>query len=174
MISSKPDSEVFVLANTVIGSGIFDKPHKISKEELNMWQSNYPIFSNLIKDERIQLAASIASTHYFHPRLSIRIANIWSGIEAMIGVDQELRFRIALYVSKLFGESHDEVQKLFKETKKLYDGRSKCVHGTGLKTRAQEETLYKKSLKLLCDLILNACESEKVPDKKDIEKTILS
>ena len=127
-----------------------------------------------MSNHRLSYAASIAYTHFSHPNLSVRVATIWSGIEAMIGVDQELRFRIALYVSKLFGESESEITKLFAETKKLYDGRSKCVHGSGLKTREEEKNLYYKSLNLLCDLIVRACQNGKVPEKEDIEKTILS
>jgi hypothetical protein len=85
-----------------------------------------------------------------------------------------LRFRIALYVSKLLGKSNTEINRIFSETKKLYDGRSKCVHGRGLKTHKEQEVLYNKSLNLLCDLIMEACKSKRVPNKKDIEKIILS
>ncbi len=174
MPATKARKEIYNLSNIFIGPSIFKDPYEIPSEKLDLWKSKYPKFDKMMDNPRFSSAAAIACNHFHEPRLSIRIAAIWAGIESIIGLDQELRFRIALYISKLFGQSESEREKIFADTKKLYDGRSRCVHGSGFKTRAAEKKIYTESLELLCNLILKICQIGKMPKPKDIESIILS
>jgi hypothetical protein len=105
------------------------EPRAFSQEELQTCSEIFPKFSNLIHDERFAHAASIAANNFNEPRLSIRMAALWSGIEALLGFEQELRFRISFAVASLLESEHSKRQERFSAVKRLYDLRSKSVHG---------------------------------------------
>ena len=168
---TKDKKEYFILANSYFNAA--HESYLLKEEEIENWKRLYPAFKNLTDNHRFTYACSIAATHYMEWKTSIKIASIWSAIEALIGLDQELTFRISLFVAKFLGNSEKDIKKRYSETKKLYSDRSKCVHGAGLKT-AREQEVYKASLNLLSELLIKIMEQGRLPDKDHIEKVLLS
>ncbi|PSJ59247.1 HEPN domain-containing protein [Pseudaminobacter soli (ex Li et al. 2025)] len=109
---------------------------------------------NLLDNDRFAHAAIVAAGNHKEPFLPARMASIWSGIEALLGLDHELRHRISYLVAILLGTDRADQEARLSRTKKLYDLRSKCVHGAGLKESEGEAALV-ESLDLLCDLTLH-------------------
>ena len=77
------------------------KPKTASTDELSRWITLLPNFTKLLDVDRFRYAASIAGTAYVHPNASVQVASIFSALEALIDVEQELRFRISLTLAKL-------------------------------------------------------------------------
>lgn len=112
------------------------------------WVSPFPITDSLT-DEEIssieELASIVARNDYSRVIISFRrlasaarrtditdgfidLVIIW---ENLFGTDTgEVKFRIALSISKLLGESEDERQRIFKQVSDLYTKRSYIVHGS--------------------------------------------
>lgn len=52
------------------------------------------------------------------------------GLESLFGARAEIAFHVSSGVSRLLGKDADERKELFKSTKRIYDARSKIVHGS--------------------------------------------
>jgi hypothetical protein len=150
-----------------------NEPRPTSAEELQRWTTLLPSFTRLLETDRFRFAISIAGTLYVHPNPSVQVASIFSAIEALIDVDQELRFRISMTVAKLLANEPPERQELFRKLKKLYDGRSKCVHGGGL-ARAKVIECRDESLEILRQLIVCLVTKGELPNRQTLEDFLIS
>lgn len=160
-------------SNFYNGAAMYSKPFEINAEALKNHFVLYDDFLSLVGDRRFTHAASVAATNYNEPKGSIRVAAIWSAIEALLGFDHELRFRISASVAKLLENGPEAQEKRFKEVRKLYDLRSKCVHGAAITQEDQENTI-RDSLNLLCELLFLFVEKKSIPDKSDIDKVFFA
>lgn len=68
------------------------------------------------------------------PRMAA--AKVWGGIEGLFGISSELRFRLALYVAAVLCPPGPERLELNKKMRRLYDERSKVVHGADVEPAA--------------------------------------
>lgn len=167
-------SDCFSLTNFFLSNAIFDEPPLITAQQQIDFVSLYPLFSN-INDQRFYHATSIAAHVHREPKFSVRMAAIWSGIEALLGVEHELSFRIPLLSARLIGKTPEERSSIFKNTRRLYSIRSKCVHGsTTTLTREKEINAEMQSLELLSDLIFWTCRNEALLDKDQSQALLLS
>jgi hypothetical protein len=148
-------------------------PTIVSSDDLADWKALLPNFTRLLEINRFQYAASIAGTVYVHPNPSVQVASIFSAIEALIDVEQELRFRISMTVAKLLSDDPIERPRLFRKLKKLYDVRSKCVHGGGT-TREKIIECRDESLEILRQLIIFLVAKGELPDKQSLEDFLVS
>ena len=89
------------------------------------------------------------------------IAAIWGGIEAILGVDQELSFRISHYLSHILSDDPRTRSQRKAEIRKLYSQRSKAVHGVGMK-EADLERVRSESWELLSQALQQLIERERV------------
>jgi len=63
-----------------------------------------------------------------------QLAIIWSGIEALFGIDTELSFRVSLYSARfLEPEDRSKQVEVFSTVRELYKVRSRAVHGARIK-----------------------------------------
>jgi len=69
---------------------------------------------------------------------SIRLLVAWSGLEALFGVDQEISFRLSLYVTN-FLKSDVSRYSEFEKLRRSYDDRSRVAHGAATKAKAVYE-----------------------------------
>ncbi|WP_041748100.1 HEPN domain-containing protein [Bradyrhizobium cosmicum] len=150
-----------------------DKPKSPSTAELQTWVRLLPRFSHLLQTERFRFAVSVASTLYVQPNPTLQVASIFSAIEALLDIDQELRFRIAMIVSKLLASDPTERLNLFKRMKRLYDGRSKCVHGGGL-ARDRVIECRDASLEILRQLVLYFVERDSLLGRQELEALLVA
>jgi hypothetical protein len=86
------------------------------------------------------------------------ISTSWSGIEALLGIDQELTYRVAMYLAVLLED--DPVRRVERRAavKKLYGMRSRAVHGAFIKP-ADLSRATSDSWQLLRDLIVRVLET---------------
>lgn len=149
----------WVTAYFISGSSI--KHQKVCPDNILMRTRDLARNFENLNDRAFMNACAIACNNFNEPRKSIRMASIWSAIEGLIGVSQELTYRIPLICSLILKETKEERLKLFKEVQNLYGLRSKCVHGDNIKPKELDEALV-KSHNLLCDLIEWTCEQGEV------------
>ncbi|MEJ6500620.1 MAG: HEPN domain-containing protein [Rhodobacterales bacterium] len=168
------EQEYYTLTNFFLSNAIFEEPHKLSKENQDAFVEVYPKFSQ-ISDSRFLHATSVAAHVNREPKFTVRMAAIWSGVEALLGVESELSFRIPLITAKLLAKSDEDRDEMFRKTKRLYTIRSKCVHGASLKIDSATQNISEKeSLDLLIQLILWTCNNGSVLDTKTTTKLLLS
>lgn len=168
------DKDYYKLSNMFFSQKIFDPPHLITKQEQELFLTTLPNFLN-ISDNRFCHATSVAAHVHMEPKFGIRIAAIWSGIEALLGVDHELSFRIALVCSKLLETDAEKRLAFFKHTKKLYNIRSSCVHGSFADTKKiNEKDAEHDSMELLCRLILYFCKRGSLLSQEEMMEILIS
>lgn len=100
-------------------------------------------------------------------------STLWSGIEALFDIESELRFRLALYISFVSPDKKDNRFDYFKKVQKLYDQRSKIVHGKPIKEKEIYNHLVEVSV-LLCRLLMTFVINGRVFSRNEIDKMILS
>lgn len=172
--SIQTSSETKIVASNCVGANLVNKHSRpFSKAELADCAQKFATFNRLTEDRGFQHAAAIAATNFIEPRKTTRIAAIWSGIEALLGMDKELTFKISLAVAKLLGNNRQDRAELLALTKKLYDMRSKCVHGSGLNDEKQDACLN-GSLELLRKLLLHFIDRGKMITKSEMDELFVS
>lgn len=75
-----------------------------------------------------------------------------TGLESLFSIDQEIRYRLAHHTAVLLGKNQESSKDIFKDIKKLYDYRSKIVHG-GKQLKISLEDLHRLR-QYLCDAII--------------------
>ena len=100
------------------------------------------------------------------------IARLWVGIEAMLNINTELSYRIALYASTVLEERGEARKMRFHDIKKLYSMRSRAVHGDPM-TDEDLITTIEKSFRLLKELIIYCCKRQQILTTEYIENLLL-
>jgi hypothetical protein len=166
--SKKLDRNCCHIQNIFVAPGIFNEKVKCSNAHLLEAKKLYGNFKDLLSEKAFVHATSIAAHNFNEPKKSIRMAGIWSGIEALLNVQSELNYRIPLMCALLLSSSEEKKLEIFSKTQKLYAARSKCVHGANMKSKELNECLD-ESLALLCDLIKLFCRNKKIPDANELK-----
>ena len=108
----------------------------------------------------------------FAKDIRVAIARLWVGIEALLNINSELSYRIALYASTVLEDRGEARKARFNEIKKLYSKRSRAVHGDSMSDEDLVDTV-EKSFQLLKDLIVFCCKTNKMLSIVDIENLLL-
>lgn len=129
-------------------------------------------FAKLVEVPRVRLAVEALTTHQhlFSPRMMA--ASIWAGIEALLDVKAELRFRLALLAACILEPRGDRRIETYRQMKKMYDVRSKAVHGVAM----SEELLIAhivEARRSLSDMLCKIVEAGKAPSEDDLEQSLL-
>lgn len=130
------------------------------------------IMGDLLEVPRFRLAVEALTTHQHLLSPRMMAASIWSGIEALMDISQELSFRIAMAAASLLEPRGEQRYQRYRAIKKLYDVRSKAVHGGELNDVAIRQHVI-DSRKLLSDLVCHMVEARRVLSRDEIERTIL-
>ena len=138
----------------------------LSENDISWIEEHHSTANKLLShSNKFSTAVHCLSTYLWHTHPRARLSLIWSGIESLFGVDSEISYRISLYVSHFL---HPDCQAsridTFETTKKLYNSRSKAVHGCEItpKVRASIEN----SAQLLRSLLFKCIETNSIPDPK--------
>lgn len=99
------------------------------------------------------------------------VARLWSGVEALFGVKSELVFRLSLLVASLLEARGELRESRYKVVKKLYDQRSKAVHGTEMSDQALDDAMSDSYI-LLRDLLLRIAERGEMLSERDLERLL--
>lgn len=148
------------------------EPRMLTKIEANFVYEKFNMFNQLAAQSdkfRLALESSVDWKFFKDPRSAI--ARIWCGIEAICGISNELVYRISLMCASLLEERGEKRLKCFHVTKKLYNFRSKAVHGDELSKDQMLETMFSSS-RLLRDLIILTGKKGHVLSDKDFNEAI--
>ncbi len=145
---------------------------KVVEEDFRWALRKALIMGELLEVPRFRLAVEALTTHQHLLSPRMMAASIWSGIEALMDISQELTFRLALSVASLLEPRGEQRYERYRQTKKLYEVRSRAVHGGELNDAAIRQHVI-QSRKLLSDLICHMLDARKVLSREDIERTVL-
>lgn len=149
-----------------------DEKVLVTQEGAEFVGSNFDSALILRADRRFQFGLECFTGAFDEQDIRMAISKIWAGIEGVLGISSELRFRIALYCASLAAPAGIERANQFRETTKLYDLRSKVVHGAKLDT----ESLYRclnGSAAVLKRLLVGALSRGEVLSTASIEDALL-
>lgn len=102
---------------------------EVSVGSLDWVQMNLERWIHLLEQPPFRLAVDSLTTHHQHANLRMAAAALWVGFEALFSVNSELRFRLALLAAAYLEERGPDRLAIYRRIKKLYDYRSKAVHG---------------------------------------------
>jgi hypothetical protein len=101
------------------------------------------------------------------------IATSWAGIEALLGIDQELTYRVAMYLAVLLDDDPARRVERRASVKRLYGMRSRAVHGAIIKPPELRQAMT-DSWSLLRDLVVRVLESgEALPSAEMLDRILL-
>lgn len=149
------------------------KPVTIDKSDFDWVSSHLEAFMKLRSEPRFQLAAEALSGHQHQTSDRMIAALIWSGIEALFGINAELRFRLASMIAALLEPRGEDRRSLYRRVKKLYDIRSQIVHGEEVVDEVVTTHIVDVRA-LLSRLLCSFIESGRVPDEADLENALFS
>jgi len=126
----------------------------LTKEDADWINDNYEKFNYLAgKSERFRFALEAAVVWQYASGPRVAIAQLWSGIEALFGINYELVYRISLQIASLLEERGIARKEKFDKVKKLYEVRSKAVHGEELSFEKLHKAML-ESFDILSKLLL--------------------
>ncbi len=134
---------------------------QLSQAEHKWISDYYGNAKGLMEDERYQNAVHCLASYRWHSLPRAQLALFWSGIEGLFGVNYELSFRLSLYIARFLSPRKSKKQKdIFELTKKLYNIRSKAIHGGGIKCPTESVT---DTMGILRNLVLKCSETQSLP-----------
>jgi hypothetical protein len=138
-------------------------------EKLQWAREHYEQFNVLVGDRRFQAAQRYYNNSHYLFDDDAKIMLLWAGIEGLLGVDSELRRRIALHAAILHDGDASAKAAHFTNVKKAYDIRSKVVHGTGADATSLK-TAYAFASEVLVSLLRKMVELGRVPPASELDQ----
>ena len=147
--------------------GLIETPYLVTKDDADWIEHNFANAKSLLGNNPFSTAVHSMATYRWHSMPRIQLAILWTGIEALFDVSNELNFRISLHVSKfLANDNLDEMKKTFDDTKNLYKARSSAVHGSNI--RGDSNSLVDKSASILNKLIKKCISINSLPNVNEL------
>ncbi|ACC40391.1 hypothetical protein MMAR_1942 [Mycobacterium marinum M] len=126
-----------------------------------------------MRETRFSMAFDAAGEVHLISDLRMAVSRAWAGVEALLGINQELTFRIALYLAVLLRSDPEDRVKLRAEVKTLYGLRSKAVHGVEMTDAVLLDTA-RRSWTLLRETLIAILElDEPTPDAARLDQVLL-
>ncbi|MBF8676790.1 hypothetical protein IRZ53_08760 [Pseudomonas fulva] len=145
----------------------------VTDSNLNWVRDHLTNWISLLEHPSFRLGVDALTTHSQHANLRMSAASLWSGFEALFSINAELRFRLALLTAAYLEERGTGRLDLFKRMKKLYDYRSKAVHGSPTTDGKLEEHIVEVR-GLLSRLLCKMTEQGTVPSSEEFEAYLLT
>jgi hypothetical protein len=150
-----------------------DDPTQVQTVQLEWSRQYMRNFDSLCRDETFERAMrSFANAHHLFG-FDSRIMQIWSGIECLFKVNNEIARTVALYSALLLESASPEARfNCYTRIKKDYSFRSMVVHGTVGK-KVSLEDVYNRASSLLVSLLARCVELGRVPTSEELDKAAL-
>jgi hypothetical protein len=145
---------------------------QVSEEDAAWIYQSFGTFNRLAGDSvafRLALEAAIDWRYTKEPRIAI--GRIWTGIEALLGINSELVYRISSLCASLLEQRGASRKARFHAVKRLYGLRSRAVHGERL-NQGQPESAMNDSYILLRELLVLTIERGKVLTVDDLDDAL--
>jgi hypothetical protein len=145
---------------------------KIENSDVH-WLKEYFETANFLASnhEKFRYSLEVLNSWRYCVDLKSAIAIIWAAIESIVDVSTEITYRLSLNVSSLLYARGEKRIEKFKEIKKLYNLRSKIVHGSNINDSDIENALV-GSFNLLSELVSYMIENNRMLTENDFETAI--
>jgi hypothetical protein len=131
---------------------------QFSREDARWIAERFDTFDRLAASSvRFRFALEAAVDWRFSKEHRAGLARLWSGIESFFEVSSELVFRISTMAASVLCPRGPERLEKYRAIKKLYDLRSKAVHGAPLEPAVLQQGLV-DSFDLLRRLLFDAVD----------------
>ena len=134
--------------------------------------ANFLRLLDLRANQQFHFAFECLSGSHTDAEYRLMAAKLWAGLEALVGVNQELRFRVSALLAALVEPPGAGRVALYNRIKRLYDVRSKVVHGATLSQEELGEHVAAAQA-LLADCLIALVELGRVPSSSDLESSLL-
>ncbi|MFC9050548.1 hypothetical protein ACFWIK_12120 [Streptomyces anthocyanicus] len=167
------DSDVYLQDIYELWPPLWESTPVVTEDDLQWVASHLIRNATLSSQPSYALAYRSAADAPYIKDSRTAVARIWSGIEALFDVQNELSFRLSMYAAVLVSDNADERISVQAEFKRLYGLRSKAVHGAKMDEVKLQDTV-KSSWSLLRDLLL-AClrTGTHVPSPAELDRALL-
>lgn len=144
----------------------------VTTEDLSWVDANFMTLAELYgRSEQFTFALREATNGAFAENPRLALSSIWSGLESLFGVSQEVSHRVSLYLAILLTDDPTSRREIFQSAKKLYVLRSRAVHGDRV-AREKLATAARESWNLLAEALIRIVELGYVPTGVQIEDAI--
>jgi hypothetical protein len=145
----------------------------LGKEDADWIKDNFERFNYLgAKSEGFRFALHAAVNWQYESEPRMAIAQLWSGIEALFGINQELVYRLSLQIASLLEKRGDKRKDRFNQVKKLYGVRSKAVHGGELSDDKLRKAMI-ESFDILSKVLLVNIEKGRPFKQDELDEAVL-
>ena len=146
---------------------VYSEPYQLTPDDEEWINLHYEKAHDLLGKDQFLTAVHAMASYKWHSMPRVQLAILWSGIESLFEASTEVSFRISLYIANfLAGDDAAEAKRLFERTRKLYESRSKAVHGG--KIKGELDDLISESAMLLNRLIRRCAEIGALPDTRKL------
>lgn len=149
----------------------FDASGQLTEADWSWSVKNITEFVRLLGNPPFRLAVDSLTTHMYQASSRMAVAALWGGIEALLNVESELRFRISTYVASYLRPFGEERLTMSRRMKKLYDVRSRAVHGAAIEP-AEIESHVVEVRRLLSELLCKIVADGELPSTETFERRV--
>jgi hypothetical protein len=127
---------------------------------------------DLRKDRVAHFMLESLETSFSELDQRMAVTKVWAGIEAFLGASTEIRFRLSTLIAAALEAPGDSRFTLYKKLQKLYDTRSRVVHGSAVDITKVESHLF-EARSILTLLVRLVVDGGSVPTIVDLERLLL-
>ncbi len=144
------------------------EPISVQDQDFTWIDDNFLKLVKLMKHPQYQTAVEALTTYHQHQSFRVMAALLWAGIESLFQINAELRFRLSTMIALTLEPRGRKCRDLYVRVKKLYDVRSKAVHGAPL-TDDVLVSHIREVRQLLSRLLCQITERGQVPIEDEFE-----
>lgn len=148
----------------------FGDAPRISKADLDWTETSLIAFAEHLEVPRFRLAVDALTTHQHEASLRMTAASLWVGVEALFGINSELRFRLAALAASFLESRGPQRVGRYRAVKAL-DVRSRAVHGGAIEGAALAHHISEVRV-LLSSLICKMVDAKHVPAENEWEQVL--
>lgn len=149
----------------------FEPVRTVAENDLRWVGQNLISFADLLEKPQFRLAVDSLCTHHQMASKRMAATMLWSGVEALFSISAELRFRLASCIAATLEDRGTERIGCYRRVKRLYDFRSRLVHGTTAGEEAIDQHVIEVR-QILSRLICRFTEAGRIPDDAQTEELL--
>jgi ribosomal protein L29 len=146
------------------------EPTLIDNNDIDWVKNNLGKVLSLSKQTRFSTALDALCSYLHTERDRMKAAQLWVGIEAIFEVQFEISYRVPLLAALMLKPRGPGCKQLRDQVKKLYNERSKAIHGQEFKNAKEHVHEVRK---LLARLLTKIIEDGHLPNKDDFDDLAL-
>jgi hypothetical protein len=151
---------------------VTEESEPLGMEDAEWIAQNFLQLLKLRANERFHFALDCLSSNYGESDYRMMTASLWAGLEALVGIRHELRFRLSAVLAALVRTPGVERLALYRNVRQLYDVRSQAIHGATLSPTDFRQHVV-AARQLLADCLMAIVELGRLPSTSELEANLL-